>query len=150
MRNYYGPLRGRSTAAAGGGGGGGAGSVTINDYAYSDFQVDPGNASASFSLSSGGVASGTGGVSYNWLISGAASAYEVMADNVTGSFSSGTINTWLPLSSTRTWTRTRTLPGYSSAIARFRIRRASDGIVLATATIQVEAEVEIGGGGGGA
>lgn len=143
MRNYYGPLRGRSTAAAGGGGGGGAGSVTLTDAAYTNAVIDPMNASAGFSLSSGGTAMGSGGASYTWLNSGTNSDYEVMADNVVGTYSSGTTNTWLVLSTTRAWTRTRTIPGESEVTARFRIRRASDGIVLATATISLTATVEI-------
>ena len=143
MRNYYGPLRGRSTAAAGGGGGGGAGSVTLNDAAYSHYAIDPSNASVGVTFSSSGTVIATGSAGYTWLNSGTNSDYEIMADNLVGTFSSGTNNTWLPLSTSRTWTRTRTVPGESEVTARFRIRRASDGIVLATATISLTATVEI-------
>jgi len=130
MSNYYGLLY-RGNAGASGGGGGGGGSVTLNANDYFHTVVDPADAAVTLSLTTAGDVTGTGVSTYAWLLSGAASDYEVKADLLSGSVSSGTTGSWLPLSSSRTWTRTRSFVGESAASLSVSIRRVSDSVVVA-------------------
>ena len=89
-----------------------ASSVTITVNPASIFGFNPGStADAQYQLSSGGAAneivnSGLASLLYNWCVPASQAAnYEVYATVVTGSLSGGSAatDTWLALSSTRTW-----------------------------------------------
>lgn len=77
---------------------------------------------------------------YNWLAGGAASAYDIRATIVSGTFTSGTVGTWLNLASTRTWTRNAAAGAFQSVTATFEIRNASTLVVLASANITLESD----------
>jgi hypothetical protein len=144
---YYGTfLRGGeavSGGGGGGGGGGGAGLVALESDTYGYSTISPTTATASVSAKSTGLLESSSGYEYDWLLSGAAADYEIRATIVSGSVTSGTTGAWLALSSTRTWTRTRTTLGTSTVTMTLEIRRVSDGLVLDTATVALEATVDL-------
>jgi len=92
--------------------GGGASAVTITVNSAYIFGFNPGStADAQYQLSSGGAAneivnSGLATLLYDWCVPASEAAnYEVYATIVSGSLSGGSAatDTWLALSSTRTW-----------------------------------------------
>jgi hypothetical protein len=101
-----------------------------------------GTANANYVLNASGAGSGSGVTGWTWLLSGTAAAYEVFATLTSGTLSSGTTGSWLPLNVTRSWSRTRTGIGVSSAQVALQIRRVSDGLVLDNAQIVLNATVE--------
>lgn len=119
-------------------------------YGWGTGVGDP--AVASYSLQSGGDAVGTeslgdglGGVTtYNlspeWLLTGVNSDYESRATIITGTLSGGTTGVWQVLSTTRTWSKSRTTIGYDECTFTLEIRDAVTLTVLDTATIVLEVE----------
>jgi hypothetical protein len=109
--------------------------------------VAGGPATAGYRLNSSGTAEATSvtagnayvAISLEWLVYGSAGDYESFMHQDSGdALTSGTMDTWQVLSSTRTWT----LVGSGSDLAAsctLQIRRASDSVVLDTATITFEA-----------
>lgn len=123
-------------------GGGGGGSVNFNNDSVFDNVVDPADASCNWVASSGGGVTGSGISGYTWLVSGVNSDYEIQATLVSGSMSSGTFGSWLPLSTTRSWVLNRTVIGIVNAIVDFECRRVSDSVVIASWTVNFEASVD--------
>lgn len=62
--------------------------------------------------------------------------YSARMTTTVGSFSSGTVGSWLNLGTQRTWTRGGA--GTNNCQGLLEIRRDSDGVVLGTATITLE------------
>jgi len=146
----------------GGGGGDGGGStlllVELSDRTVTDTNVSP--TTAEFSLMSDGRAAqnqaSTFGTSYfagQWLVIAPTSTddtelFEGRATIVTGS-PTGTIGSWLPLDTTRTWGVTSTTPGATvSAEILVEIRDVDTETLQASANITLVAEYlpDIGGG----
>jgi hypothetical protein len=108
-----------------------------------------GEAWAGFGLLTTGIAAGnetvvSGDDYYPWLVDDVASNYEARATLTSGTFTTGTAATWLPLSSNVNWQVSKASTGSKSATADFEIRRASDAVVVAgpvsiTMTAQVTA-----------
>lgn len=134
MSSYYAPLRG---------GGASLGTVFLQGESYSHMVFHPANASCDYSLTTAGQVNGTGALSYDWLIGGSASDYEVRADIVSGSLSSGTTGSWLPLSSSRFWNLTRTVIGSINCQMTVRIRHAVSTVELASCSVLLTATVEL-------
>ncbi len=80
---------------------------------------------------------------FTWLLSGAASDYECRMSTGSGTLSTGTAGSWLPLSSTQEWSRSRTGIGTAAYTGTLEIRDASTLVVLASATVTLTATVEI-------
>lgn len=127
------------------GGGASAVTITLNSqyiYALNSF----GTASADYRLNTNGNAEasengGAYGVLEAWCIPAAqAINYECYASLVSGSLSSGTLDTWLPLSSSRTWNVTQATLGFREAIINIGIRRVGTSTILASADITLTAE----------
>lgn len=57
--------------------------------------------------------------------------YAVFASRLSGVTITGTLDTWLALSSSRSWTITRSTTGTSTATMSVQIRRISDSVVVA-------------------
>jgi hypothetical protein len=77
----------------------------------------------------------------DWVIpNGSAAGYECRLTATTGTFSTGTMATWLALTSTRTWTVTQATVGVKQAIGTIEIRDATTLVVKATATVDLTAE----------
>lgn len=102
-----------------------------------------GPVTASYSISSGGTVSGSNVSGYSWLLVGSASDYEVRATLSSGTTpSSGTLNTWQSLGTTRSWSQTRSLTvGTRECVLLIEIRLASSGDVLASASVTITAEI---------
>lgn len=79
---------------------------------------------------------------FQWKLQGAAGDYEVRATLDSGTLTSGTTGSWLACSTTRTWVRTRTANGTSSAQLTIEIRRVSDSVVVGTGVWTLDATVE--------
>jgi hypothetical protein len=129
------------------GAGGGASAVTINLSPQLFFAINFGApASATYRLNSSGNAeySENGGgysVLEAWCIPAAQAAnYECYATLVSGNLTSGTLNTWLALSSSRSWNVTQSAPGVDSATINVGIRRVGTTTILASADIEMNAE----------
>lgn len=124
--------------------------VAISDLSVSDTTISPTNASAAYQLTSSGVinrvtVSGGTVAAGQWIMpaSAAGSVYEVRATETSGTVSSGTVGSWLPLGTTRTWTLAQTSVGVSTCVLTIEIRMASSGAVLDTATVTLEATKEL-------
>jgi len=125
---------------------GGAGAaVTITLSTQFLYALSTGTASAAFRLNTNGNAeySENGGaysVLEAWCVPAAQAVnYECYASLVSG-LATGTFDTWLALSSSRTWTVTQVTIGVSDAVINIGIRRAGDATILASADIYLTAE----------
>lgn len=132
-----------------GGGGGSPGGASITNQLQSRNTTTPTAATAQYVLNSSGQAQridddGTTNISGEWLVSGAASDYEVRATVNSGSLTSGPTGSWESLGTTRTWTLTRASVGTSSCVLLVEIRRVSDSVVVTSATIDFFAYVDSG------
>jgi hypothetical protein len=140
-------MTGAVMSLLGTGGGGGASAVTITvDTAYI-FGFNPGStADAQYQLGTGGgafeiVNSGMASLLYNWCVPASQTAnYEVYASLVTGSLSAGSsaTDTWLAMTSTRTWLVSTT--GVIYTILNVGIRRIGTTTILASADIILYAD----------
>lgn len=84
----------------------------------------------------------------DWFIpstTGIGSAYEIIADSASPDTPDGgaAMDTWLPLSSSRTWSETRSTTGVDLVTFNVRIRSAGSGTVLGTCAVTLRAEVTI-------
>lgn len=115
--------------------------VRLDSATYSD-SIFGGTATALFTLGSGGLVTGTGS-SYTWLLVGSAADYEVFASISSGSLTSGTTGSWLPLSTSREWSVQRSSVGTKACTLQVQIREAAaPNAVLATATVLLSATRE--------
>ena len=121
-------------------------SVSISDstfHAYSGIDV-----TAFFTFAAAGTYSGTGNgsssfnTSGTWLYAGQASGLEIRVTQNSGDAVSGTLNSWLPLSSDRTWSLSRLTNGTNSGVLTVTIRNASTWEELDSATVILIAENE--------
>lgn len=120
---------------------GGAG-VDLSDALAYNFAIDPSDATATFSVTSGGTATNTGAAGQTWLLSGAAGDYDVRATLASGSSPTGSaLATWHDCGTTRSWTLTQTTVGLNTCTLTVEIRNGTTLAVLATATITITAEV---------
>lgn len=141
------PVPGLNSAAIGAIGGA---RVSIIDASISDTTISPSNASASYRLSSAGAvdqltaSAGTGSLG-SWIspLYAAGGNYEARVTMNSGSLTTGTTGTWLPLSSTRLWTLDRTTLGTATCTFTVEIRLAASGGVLDSAIITLSAEKTI-------
>lgn len=74
-----------------------------------------------------------------WLLNGLANQFEIRWDNLSGTLSTGTAGSWLPLSSDQTFGVTRTTLGNKTCVGTCSIRVAATGIVLASGAISLSA-----------
>jgi hypothetical protein len=96
-----------------------------------------------YTLNADGGIYGPDGYLGNWISPvGSAGLYEARATLMSGSSPVGTLNSWLALSTTRTWTIVDTAPGGISKFCtiRIEIRDAATSTVRDTADITLEAD----------
>lgn len=114
-----------------------AASVSISNQSISSI----GGSGAGYRLNTSGDAQqdqGSGvysNISGEWLVSGAASDYEVRATETSGTVSTGTIGVWQALSSTRTWTVAASIGLEKTCVLSVSIRDAATSTVQDTASI---------------
>lgn len=76
-----------------------------------------------------------------WLLTGVASDFEIYCTHAGTALSSGTLNTWLDMGTTRTWRLATTANDRSfDATLTFQIRRKSDGAIVATGSYTLEVQ----------
>lgn len=122
-------------------------SININDQAI--YRAATTATTAGYRLNTSGVAEKREGATYTtletWLISGYTSSdYEARATLLSGdALSSGTLNSWLALSSSREWQQQA--PGGGSGITYtsnllIEIRNTTTGVVVDTAVVTLTSE----------
>lgn len=119
----------------------------ISDQTASGGVVLPGTGVAGYELRSDGGAYLLNQATYvrvtdEWKGSGSAADYEVRATIVSGTLTTGTVGSWVSLSTTRGWDRENSTSLASTTVLTIEIRRASDSVVLTTATITLEVSNE--------
>jgi hypothetical protein len=99
----------------------------------------PGNpATASLSLQADGDVLATNLSIADWLAPVIdPGAYEARMTLTSGAFDTGTVDAWLSLASDQSWSETAN-NGTESASGTLEIRRASDGVVLASCSVTLE------------
>jgi hypothetical protein len=124
-------------------GGAGASPVTITDQVVADTVGDPADATATYQLTSTRlVKDHDGSTLEQWLDSAYAAAdFEVRATVLSGTTPSGNVGTWNTLSTTRSWTLTRTIIGVRTCDLLIEIGYAGVNSPLDSATITITADV---------
>lgn len=130
---------------------GGGDTLALVGYTDTVLATAPATAGVGYRLTSGGKEQGGIGTASSilysdigdWVIpNGNANLYEARATLNSGAVSSGTTGSWLALSSTQTWTVTRSVVGTSTANLTIEIRLAGGpGTILASATVDMTADV---------
>lgn len=120
----------------------GSGAVSITDRTFG--ATGAGDQTATYRLNSSGIVERGINASYTtletWLLGGSAADYETRATLVSGVITSGTLSTWLSLSTTEKWSVFATAGGSQSAVLTIEIRlAASPFTVLDSATITITA-----------
>jgi hypothetical protein len=121
-------------------GGGGGGSVNISDHTLNKIGNGSSTAVASISYnSSGTTTSHTGATLETWLVSGAAGDFEIRATLQSGSTpSTGTMDTWQALSTSRAWTLDILIGDTDTSTFLIEIRDATSLAVLDSASITLK------------
>ena len=120
------------------------GTVALSNLTANAEAFDPTAATASYSLTSAGVRTASGLSNANWINPAVGMGdFEVLATVQSGALSSGSTGSYLPLSTTRTWTRQRSGVGSSACVIRIQVRRISDAVQVADVTITLQATVSI-------
>ena len=98
-------------------------------YDITDEVLSPNSALATLIINSNGTGSGTLAVNFNWArpnFTGVGNDYEVILSvsfSSGGGTLSGTVDTWLPLTTNRSWTLTKDNLGTATRICVVSIRR---------------------------
>lgn len=131
-----------------GGRGGVLGTLSISNGGYEDIASAPSSATAVFTLVSDGTTASNVGAEPNWLLgSTSGSLYECRATLGSGTLSTGTAGSWLPLSSNRGWGVSRASLGSKSCSFLLEIGLAGANVALDSASITLTAEVTFEEGG---
>ena len=126
-------------------------SVSVSlDASYNTINVEfSGTATAGIRLTNAGAVDTREGATYfnqgDWVTptSAAGNAYEARVSSVSGgSLTSGTVNTWLALGTTREWFVSRSIIGAITITFTLEIRDAATSTVLATSSVTLEASRE--------
>jgi hypothetical protein len=131
----------------------GAGTPRITlaaSYTLTRTEISPTDSTASLTLQSDGDVEtfdnfGTSDIG-DWIDpkGAAGGAYECRMSTVSGTVT-GTTGSWLALSSSRAWSKTRTSDavGTDTYVGTLEIRRTADGVVLGTSTVTLNAAVDL-------
>lgn len=143
------------TWGAGGGGGGSAAAALVNNGTHSSSDTQPSTATSGVSFNTNGACYGTGNVvnspaAYMWRTTGVSSDYEIWFEKTSGTNPSGvTLNSWLPLTSTRTAQLIQATVGTVSCVLLVKIRDVATATELDTGTITLSSELIYNSGGSG-
>lgn len=98
-------------------------------------KVYPGSATITIGAAGGWTTNGGSGT---WLIRGTGADFEIRASGRTGSIPSGTFDSWMSLSASRSWSLAASSGTELTCTFTIEIRRASDGVVVdsCVATLQ--------------
>lgn len=106
----------------------------------------PTNPTAQYELNASGDVNKTNGNNTvvdwgDWVLPKAhAGSYECFATLDSGTLSTGTTGSWLALTSTRTWTVSRSSNGTSTAQITVQIRKVGGSTILATSVVTIQAQ----------
>jgi hypothetical protein len=119
--------------------------ISITDQYIQDISGGFRSATAGYRLTSAGLAQVLVNITYTtvetWCTpTSEAGNYEVLATLVSGNTPSGTLGSWVALSTSQEWALSRNVPQNASCIFTVQIRRTGTVTVLATATIELEAD----------
>lgn len=110
--------------------GGSPNRASLSDFSGEHIVINPEDASVTVTVNNDGSIYLLEGlnetIDQDWLDSGLASVFEVMVSPISGSFSSGTNNTWLSLSTDRSWGIVKPSIGVNSVTAMMYIRRVGE------------------------
>lgn len=125
-------------------GGGPAAYIASTLFEVTGEELFPGTAAAGISFESDGWISletteGIFNPEERWLVQGTAADFECYFTISSGTLTSGTTGSWVAVSGSPTWRKTRTAAGSSSCIGTIQIRRISDGLVLDTVSVDLTA-----------
>lgn len=100
---------------------------------------EPGPISTQFDMNSAGTTS----EAWNWLLTGPAANFEVMVSPTSGAFTgtSSAVNTWLSLSTSRSWVCRQNAVGTKTVFATVQLRLVGSTDILATASLGLSAVV---------
>lgn len=99
---------------------------------------------ATVTFKSDGTVTRSGGIPANWYqvtTPAIGNDYEVYAELTSGVGLTGTFDTWLPLSSSQSWSLSNSDPGEVTATILFSLRKNGGPYVIDTGTITLVAEV---------
>ena len=118
-------------------------SVNFTDSIAYNYAFTPTDVTTGYQIHSGGQVNPDGATPYTWLLGGLNSDFAVKAEINTGTVTTGTLSTWELLSTSRAWTKTRTLnlAGVAEVILDMQARRVSDSVVIDTWQVAIQAEV---------
>lgn len=124
--------------------------VSFTSFSLFDLAFSPNDAYCGYQIRTDGYVYGTNlGILYDqleqWISpTSAATGYEVYATLTSGSLTGGTVNTWLPVTSTLQWYVEETgAVGTKAASLSFQVRKTGTSTVLTTWTIDLTATVEL-------
>jgi hypothetical protein len=135
------------------GGGGSPNPVTLENETISKTTTDGSAATASFTIRTDRTVQNHAGTTIDsaWLASGySASDYSVRVTVNSGTTPTGTIGSWLALTSNRTWSLTDAAgaSGTKTCSLKVEIKENASGTILDTATYTLTADSQASGGGG--
>jgi len=119
--------------------------IVLSNQSIQDFTGGARDATAGYRLTSAGLAQSLVNVTYTTLETwctptSEAGNYEVFATLVSGSTPSGTIGSWVALSTTQDWVLSSSIGISKVCQLSLQIRRIGTTTVLATATIDLDAD----------
>jgi len=119
--------------------------IVLSNQSIQDFTGGARAATAGYRLTSGGLAQSLVNTTYTTLETwctptSEAGNYEVFATLVSGSTPSGTIGSWVALSTTREWALSSNIGLSKVCQLSLQIRKIGTTTVLATATIDLDAD----------
>lgn len=123
--------------------------LALSALSWSSTGTDPGSASATYSLQNDGDIETTNNLGTtdqgDWIANPKAnfSGYEVRATETSGTVSTGTVDSWLGLGTTRTWTADQSGLGEKTCAILIEIRGATSLATLASASIVLTATVSL-------
>lgn len=116
-----------------------------SDITISDIVFSPSTSTASFTLNSAGTYTCLGSIKPadgTWLKGiGVGADYEARLTVVSGSFTTGTVGSWLSLGTSRQWTFSQISVGTGSAAGTLEIRDPSSGFVFTSCNLTLNGEV---------
>lgn len=83
-------------------------------------------------------------VGFQWLLSGAPSAYEILVTGTGDALGGSSTGVWLSLSTNRTWTLGASPGQHRFFDGTYSIRYVTTGDVIGTALFQLQAEADVG------
>lgn len=129
-----------------------AGTVYPTTFVYTSYAeyVTASEVSATAYFSITGLSSSGSGPWYincgarsdSYILAGNAADYDIYFEKTSGIISSGTVNTWLNLATSRSWSCSRSTVGTNAATATVYLRPAGGGTTLNTCSVYLEATKE--------